>query len=116
MRIGLHRKRLETALIDWTRPGGVMVGMPALRMGDGDPPQHLRELPITPRPEEEMPVIRHQAIGCDTHPGLGVGLSQNPLKRSVARGLVKQWESSDSAVEDMIGEVTSSEAGATRKG
>jgi hypothetical protein len=85
-------------------------------MGDGDPPQHLRELPITPRPEEEMPVIRHQAIGCDAYPGLGVGLSQNLLKCGVVSRLVKQRESSDSAVEDMIGEFSSSEAGATRHG
>jgi hypothetical protein len=85
-------------------------------MGDGDPPQHLRELPITPRPEEEMPVIRHQAIGCDAYPGLGVGLSQNLLKRGVVSGFLKQWESSDSAVEDMIGEVTSNEARAAGHG
>jgi hypothetical protein len=48
-----------------------------------------------------------------------VGLSQNLLKCGVVRGLVKQWESPDSAVEDMIGEVTSNEArtaGATRHG
>lgn len=39
-------------------------------------------------------------------------LSPNPflLKRGVVRGLVKQWELSDSAVEDIIGEFSSSEA------
>jgi hypothetical protein len=41
MLIGLNRKRFEAALIDWARPGGVMVGMPALRMRDGDPSQNL---------------------------------------------------------------------------
>jgi len=83
MRIGLYRKRFEPALIDGTRPRGAMVGMPALRMGDGDPPQHLREFPITSRPEQEVPVIRHQAIGGDAYPGLVVGFSENLLKRSV---------------------------------
>jgi hypothetical protein len=47
---------------------------------------------------------------------MGVGLSQNLLKRGVVSRLVKQRESSDSAVEDMIGEFSSSEAGATRHG
>jgi len=38
-------------------------------------------------------------------------LGPNPflLKRGVVRGLVKQWELSDSVVEDMIGEFSSSE-------
>jgi hypothetical protein len=61
-------------------------------------------------PEEEMPVIRHQAIGRDSYPCLGVSLSQNLLKRGVVSGLVKQRESPDSAVEDMIGEASGSEA------
>jgi hypothetical protein len=79
-------------------------------MGDGDPPQHLRELPITSRPEQEVPVIRHQAIGGDAYPGLVVGFSENLLKRSVVSWLLKQRESSDTTVQDMIGEVSSSEA------
>jgi hypothetical protein len=41
MLIGLDRKRFEAALIDWAGSGGAMVRMPALRMGDGDPSQHL---------------------------------------------------------------------------
>ena len=80
MRIGLDRKRFEAALIDRSGPGRVMVSMPALRVRDGNPPQHLRELSIMPRPEEEMPVIRHQARGGDADAGLGVGLGENLLK------------------------------------
>ena len=41
MLIRLDWKGFEAALIDWSSAGGVMVGMPALRMGDGDPPQYL---------------------------------------------------------------------------
>ena len=110
MRIGLDRKRLEAALINRSGPGGVMVGMPALRVRDGNPPQHLGEFPIMPRPEEEMPVIRHQAIGGDADAGLGVGLGENLLKRGIVSGLVKQREPSDTTVQDMIREVSSSEA------
>ena len=54
-------------------------------------------------------MIRHQAIGRDAYPGPVVGLSQNLLKRGVVRGLIKQRESSNSAVEDMLGEISSSE-------
>lgn len=46
--------------------------MPVLSMGDGDPPQHLREFFIMSGPDEVL-VIGHQAIGRDTDAGLGVG-------------------------------------------
>ena len=74
------------------------------------------QFPITPRPEHEMPVIRHQAIGRDAYPGLGVGLGQNLLKGGVVSGFLKQRESPDTAVQDMIGEIPSSEVRATWHG
>lgn len=76
------------------------------RLRDGDPPQHLRELPISPRPEQEVPVIRHEAIGRDAYPSPVVGLGQNLLKHGAVGGLVKQRGSTDSAVEHMIGKVS----------
>ena len=51
-------------------------------------------------------MIRHEAIGCDAYPSPVVGLGQNLLKRGVVGGLVKQRESTDSAVEHMIGKVS----------
>jgi hypothetical protein len=79
-------------------------------MGDRDPSQHLGKLPILSRPEEEMSVIRHQAIGGNPYPCLGMGLGQNLLKGDVVRRLLKQRESPDAAVQDMIVEGSSSEA------
>jgi len=40
-------------------------------------------LAIMPRPEEEMPMIGHEAIGGDANLGLSVSLSENSLKRGV---------------------------------
>jgi len=51
-------------------------------------------------------VIRHEAIGCDAYPSPVAGLGQNLLTRGVAGGLVKQRESTGSAVEHMIGKVS----------
>lgn len=59
MFIGLDRKRFEATLIDRASPRRMMAGMRALRVGDGDPPQHFREFSILSRPEEEVSVIRH---------------------------------------------------------
>lgn len=61
-------------------------------------------------------MIRHQAIGGDADPGLGVGLRQNFLKRGVVSGFLKQGESSDTTVQDLIGEVFSRKARAARYG
>jgi hypothetical protein len=63
-----------------------------------------------PRPEEEVPMIGHQAIGGDANLGLSVSLSENFLKRGVVRRLLEQLEPADASIQDMIGEVPSSEA------
>jgi len=55
-------------------------------------------------------VIRHQAIGGDADPSLNMGLGENLLKRAVISGFVKHRESPDSAVQDVISEVSSNES------
>jgi len=61
-------------------------------------------------------VIRHQAICGNADPSLGLGLRQNSLKGGVVRGLLKQREPSDSAVQDVIDEIFSSKARTARHG
>jgi hypothetical protein len=87
-----------------------MVSMPALRMRDGNPPQHLGEFSIMPRPEEEMPMIWHQAIGGDADAGLGLGFGENLLKGGVISRLVEERQPSHATVQDVIGKVSSSKA------
>jgi len=57
-------------------------------------------------------MIRHQAIGGDPYPGLGMGLGQNLLKGDVVRRLLKQREPPDPTVQDMIRKISSCKAGA----
>jgi len=61
-------------------------------------------------------MIRHQAIGRDTNSGAVLGFRQDVLKRGVVRGLLKQRESPNSTVEDMIGKIASCEARPARHG
>ena len=58
-------------------------------VGDGHPAEHLGEFFILARPEEEVPVIRHQAVGGDANAGLSVGFGENLFERGVVRGLVE---------------------------
>lgn len=51
-------------------------------------------------------MIRHETIACNAYPSPVVGLGQNLLNRGVVGGLLKQRESTDSAVEHMIGKVS----------
>ena len=61
-------------------------------------------------------MIGHQAIGGDSDPGLGVSFGENLLKGSVVSGVLKQGESPNPTVQDMIGEISSSEAWAAWHG
>lgn len=53
-----------------------------------------------------MSAIRHEAIGRDAYPSPTAGLGENLLNHGAVGGLVKQRESTDSAVEHMIGKVS----------
>jgi len=110
MLIGLDRKGFEAALIDRACSGGVVMGMPALRMRDGDPTEDFRKFPVLPGPEEEMPMIRHEAIGGNADLGLGVGLGENLFKGGVISGCLKERESSDTTIQDVIGKISGGEA------
>ena len=109
MLVGLYRKRLESPLIHGPGPRRVMMRMPALHMGDGDPAQHFRELAIMARPEQQVPLIGHQTICGDSGLGLGVGFGQNLLKSGVVSRLLKQGEAPDTTIQDVISEISCSE-------
>jgi hypothetical protein len=78
-------------------------------MRDGDPAEDIGKSPIMSRQEEEMPVIGHQAVG-GADLGLGLGFVENLLKGSVVSGSVEERQPSDTTVQDMIREVSSSKA------
>jgi len=114
--IGLHRKRFEPALINRAGARGVVMRMPALRMRDGNPAEDFRKFPVLPGPEEQVPMIRHEAIGGNADLSLGVGLGENLFKGGVVSGCLKERESPDAAIQDVIGEVAGGEAWTARHG
>ena len=63
--VALHGERLESALVEWSFPGGSMSGMPSLRMRDGHPSHEFGQIVVCSAfwPEHQVPVIRHHGVG-----------------------------------------------------
>lgn len=90
MLIGLDGKRLEAALIDRAGPSGLVRGMPSLGVGNRDPAENFRKLTVMSGPQQQVPVIGHQAIGGDADARGGLGFGQNLFKGGVVSGSLKQ--------------------------
>lgn len=87
--------------------------MPALGVGDRNPAERFGELTILPRPEQEMPMSRHQAIGDDAEASMGLGFGQDSFKRGIVGGSLKEGEASHSTIQDMVGKGAGNESGTT---
>jgi hypothetical protein len=97
--IRLPRKGFEVPLVD--RPGStsLVVNMPALCMGDGDPAEHFGEFPIVAWSEKQMAVSGHLAIGCDSDSKLGLGFCQDRFKSNVACRRFKEGKPTDQMIQ-----------------
>ena len=61
----LNRERLESALPDMST--GMVMFLVSANMGREQPVNPSAEVPVLPRPEDQMEVVGHQAIGQDPH-------------------------------------------------
>jgi len=95
-------------LIPGSGPCLVMVGMTALRMGQGDPAEDFREFSILLWLEEEMPVIGHEAVGGNPKARTSMRFSQNLFKGPIVGSHVKQRQPPNPPVQDVVGEVAGS--------
>ena len=59
----LNGKRLEPTLVEMARSRGMMVCMPSLGVSQRQPTQETRQFTIFPRPDDQMPMIGHEAVG-----------------------------------------------------
>src|SRR5205085_9899383 len=96
--------------------GGAVIGLAALRVRVREPAEKRGELAVRPRPEHEMPVVGHQAVGEDAG---GVALERelhDTFEGVVILRLVEQRESPDGAVEAGIDDSAGCVAGDARHG
>lgn len=95
-------ERLEAALIDVAAAGRVAVGVPALRVREGQPADELRQLAILPRPDDEVPVVGHHAVGQEPRPRPLDSLDEDSLKRLVVAVAVEDGHPRVGAVQHVI--------------
>src|SRR6516162_1049259 len=80
-----------------------MVGVPALRMRQCQPVAEVRQLAIVTRPEDEVPVVRHQHVGEQADAGdVLKGFVEDALEGFVVAVLVEDLAAAITSVEDMV--------------
>ena len=107
----LDWKGLEPALIQVTCTNIVIMGVPTLRVRQGQPMAKSGQLAIASRPKHQMSMVGQQAISQQSHPwNVLEGFAQNPLKGGVVTVFLKDRQASVGAIENMINVVAPSMA------
>jgi hypothetical protein len=63
MVVGFHGKRFEAALVQMAAADILIMGVPALGVGQREPVHEIGKLAVMLGPQNHVPVIGHQAIG-----------------------------------------------------
>jgi hypothetical protein len=79
----LDRKALEAALVERTGAAAVVVGVPPHGMRQGQPVQEVGQLAVLLRPQDEVEVVGHEAIGQQARGCRVLSLAQDALKGGV---------------------------------
>src|SRR5208337_4868110 len=104
--VALDRERFEPALVHVAASPGVPLGVPPLGVGQSQPANESRELSVLPRPDNQVPVIGHDAVGQQPCSRAIDGLFQDPLKRLVVLVFLKDRHPRVGAIEDMVDQAT----------
>jgi hypothetical protein len=67
MAVILHRETFESALVQMPDSNSPVRNVVPLRVSKADPAHELRQIAILSRPQQQMPVIAHDAVATDTH-------------------------------------------------
>jgi hypothetical protein len=80
----------------------VVMGVPPLGVGQGQPLHELAQVPIATGPEQEVEVIGHQAVSQQAHTEPGHGFGQDPFVRGEIAVVVEDNESGVGSVQSVI--------------
>ena len=102
MRIILDREALERTLVEMPRPGGVVVGMVSSRVGCGDPAEQPSHGAVVAGPQNQVPVVGHEAEGEQIDWVASQSLRKRPQEGPVVFGFVKDFVACVATIESMI--------------
>ena len=98
----LHPETLEAALVHVPAPRAAMLGMIAPHMGHPHPTQEPPNRLIRPQPDQQMPVVGHQAVGEQLHRLALQALNENLLRIRVLRSILEELHAGVPAVQDVV--------------
>ncbi len=113
MLIFLYRETFEAALIDMAASQRMVMSMPTHGMGLREPLREGREFPLPPRPNDEVPMIGHQAIGEQPGRMRLQRLAQHAFKGLVVAIFLKQRQARNGPVQHVIDVTRSRSTGNT---
>ena len=93
MFVRLDQKGLEPPLIDMPCAHRLPMSVPALGVRQAQPSDERREVAVVARPQHQMPMVGHHAVGQHAHLHPSRGLVEDSLKRFVVLGRVEYLHS-----------------------
>ncbi len=96
----LNRKSFEAALPDM--PTGVIVPVIAPYVCRQQPLHPSTQIPVMPRPNGQMEVIRHQAIGQHSHRDPSAGFLEQRTESLIIPRLVEHFPPCIPTIDDMV--------------
>src|SRR4051812_48656750 len=105
--IGLDGKTLEASLVQRPGAGGTVGSVPTLRVGDGQQAEELAQLAILPRPEDLMPMIRHEAVRQQPRGETRVDISERALEGGVVAVVLEERHAPDRTIEHVVDDAAS---------
>ncbi len=109
----LDRETFEAPLIERAGSGGFVVGVPALRVSDGEEAHEFAEVAVFLRPEDEVPVIGHQTEADDSNRQAFVRLLDDAQHGGVVAVAVEKPFPTDGPVEDVVSQSSGGNAQAS---
>ena len=102
VRVVLDQERLVAALVEMALAGGAVAAVPGLGMALGQAADEAAQIAVDARPEDEVPVVGHQAPGEQAHARPGPFLGEQGGELAVVDLVVEQGRPGIGAVEHMV--------------
>lgn len=112
----LHGEAFEAALVEVAAGGVVVMGVVAAGVGDADPANELAEGLVGFGPDDQMPVVGHEAVGEQVGGVECQGLAQQLFKGRVVGVFMEERHAAVAAVEGVIDQTGLDESWAARHG